>query len=130
MIRFSLTCTQDHRFEGWFRSNEDYEAQAADGLLSCPLCDSSEIRKAPMAPAVSTSERQENLRKLVDQMRKQVEANADNVGEEFPAEARRMHYGETEARAIYGEASLTEARELVDEGIPVAPLPWRTDRNH
>lgn len=130
MIRFSLTCTQDHRFEGWFRSNEDYEAQAADGLLSCPMCESSEIRKAPMAPAVSTSERQDNLRKLVDKMRKQVEANADNVGEQFPTEARRMHYGESEPRAIYGEASLTEARDLVDEGIPVAPLPWRTDRNH
>ena len=130
MIRFSLTCTQDHRFEGWFRSNDDYKAQADNGLLSCPMCDSREIRKAPMAPAVSTSDRQDNLRKLVDKMRKHVEATADHVGEQFPSEARRIHYGEIEPRAIYGEASLSEARDLVDEGIPVAPLPWRTDSEH
>lgn len=130
MIRYDLLCAEDHDFEGWFRSSADYEKQAQKGLLECPICGSGDVRKAIMAPAVATAEvRQERadrmlkMRKFFTQVRKHVEQNADYVGDRFPDEARAIHYGDAEERQIYGEATLADAKSLVEEGISILPLP-------
>ena len=130
MIRYQLVCKKSHSFEGWFRDSSAYDAQAAKGLLVCPTCNSKKIAKAPMAPAVSkkgelaeAAAKAKSVREFVMNVRKHVEENAEYVGERFPNEARAIHYGDAEERQIYGEATLADARELVEEGIPVAPLP-------
>lgn len=131
MIVYSLQCVKGHAFEGWFRDSAAYDAQAAEGKLVCPVCDSRKIEKAPMAPALPSAvgERKampDALRKMqqfATGLRKYVEENAEYVGRKFPEEARKIHYGETEERHIYGEASVEEARELIEEGVDVAPLP-------
>lgn len=137
MIRFSLACDKGHGFEGWFSSNADFDTQKTRGLVECPQCGSSDVSKSLMAPAVATArkpekaqtnqlamapEQRETMTKL-RQMVEAVKAKSENVGERFPEEARKMHYGEVEARGIFGKASGEEARALVEEGIPVAPLP-------
>ena len=136
MIVYSLRCGKGHAFEGWFKDSTTYDSQAADGKLVCPVCNSHKIEKAPMAPALPSAvgERKtvaekaapDELRKMRQYMtglRKYVQENAEYVGPKFPEEARKIHYGETEERHIYGEASLNEARELIEEGVDVAPLP-------
>jgi hypothetical protein len=134
VIVYSLQCTKGHAFEGWFRDSAAYDAQAADGKLVCPLCNSRKVEKAPMAPSLpstvgerkSAPDAPEELRKMrqfVTGLRKYVQDNADYVGPRFPEEARKIHYGEADARHIYGEASPEEARELIEEGVDVAPLP-------
>jgi len=130
MIRYELVCKKNHAFEGWFRDSAAYDAQAKKGLLACPTCNSKKIAKAPMAPAVSkkielaeAAAKAKSMREFVMNVRKHVEENAEYVGERFPNEARAIHYGDAEERQIYGEATLADARELVEEGIPVAPLP-------
>lgn len=131
MIVYSLACAKGHDFEGWFRDSAGYEAQAAAGKLVCPVCNSKKIAKAPMAPAVSGTKSKgsapapdlRQMRQFLTGLRKQIETNAENVGREFPEEARKIHYGEIEERPIYGEASIAEARELVEEGVAVAPMP-------
>lgn len=139
MIVFDLKCGQSHIFEAWFDSSSDYEAQKARGLVACPMCGTAEVDKAVMAPAVSpkgnrlvtAAERQAEAARL-KALRAEVEANCDYVGREFAAEARARHEaadsGEPAPRGIYGEASLAEAAELISEGIPVAPLPFRPRR--
>jgi len=138
MIKFALRCDEAHEFEGWFRSNADYDAQAADGVLVCPVCGSAHVEKAIMAPAVARSSGEEGrARRLADitarmadikaKARDYVERNFENVGARFPDEARRIHYGETERRGVYGEATIREARELIEEGISVAPMPPAAD---
>ena len=141
MIKFSLLCERDHEFEAWFRSNDDFDAQRKRGLVECPACSSKEISKALMAPAVSTSRKQEKMalamnarqRQLMAEMKTladKVKENADYVGDKFAEEARKIHYGETEARGIYGEASPDEARGLVEDGVPFLPIPvLPEDRN-
>jgi len=131
VIVYSLHCPKGHAFEGWFRDSSAFDAQSADGKLVCPMCNSRKIEKAPMAPALKNSvgERQsapDELRKarqFVTGLRKYVEQNAEFVGPKFPEEARKIHYGEAEERHIYGEATIEEARELIEEGVDVAPLP-------
>ena len=137
MIRYQLRCPQDHEFEGWFRSSADYDAQAKKGLLECPVCGSGEVDKAIMAPAVATAEAREDramrmtkMRQFFTQVRKHVENNAEYVGEKFPDEARAIHYGDAEERQIYGEATLADAKELMEEGIPVLPLPPEEQNEH
>jgi hypothetical protein len=137
MIRYQLECERDHGFEGWFKSSADYDNQAKRGLLECPLCGSGEVRKAIMAPAVATSEvkedralRMKKMRQFFTQVRKQVEDNAEYVGDSFPDEARAIHYGDAEERQIYGEATLADAKELLEEGIPVMPLPPDEQNEH
>lgn len=138
MIKFGLRCDNDHAFEGWFASSEAFETQAKRGFVTCPTCDSAKVRKALMAPAVSTSRAQaavagEMARKhkaLMGELRKlrdTVTANAEDVGPRFAEEARRIHYGESEPKAVYGEASKDEVTSLHEEGIPVAPLPRLPD---
>ncbi|MBI3676143.1 MAG: DUF1178 family protein [Proteobacteria bacterium] len=131
MIVYNLSCTKGHAFEGWFSGSAAYDEQHAAGKLVCPVCDSRKIEKAPMAPALGTSvgekrsagEEMRKMRQFVTGLRKHIEENADYVGPKFPEEARKIHYGETEERHIYGEATLKEAQELVEEGVDVAPLP-------
>ncbi|MEL6365777.1 MAG: DUF1178 family protein [Pseudomonadota bacterium] len=141
MIKYALRCEHGHGFEGWFRNSGDYDAQAEGGLLSCPVCGSSEVEKQVMAPAVARSgalsksaSKAERLdafkRDFNDAARKArdyVRKNFDNVGQRFPEEARRIHYGETADRPIYGEATAVEAKELADEGVTVAPVPQPLD---
>ena len=141
MIRFSLACDHDHEFEGWFRSNDDFDKQKKRGLIDCPDCGSHRIEKTLMAPAVSTGRKQEKMalamnaeqRKIMAEMKaltEKMRENADYVGEKFAEEARKIHFGETEARGIYGEASPDEARSLAEDGVPFMPIPvFPEDRN-
>lgn len=146
MIVFDLSCTDGHFFEGWFSSSEDYASQKASGLLCCPECGSGEIDKAPTAPAVPrkgnrsvsrphTESRQslaggtpspeilEAMTKLAV-MQSEALKSSEWVGDRFAEESRAMHYGERKTAAIHGQATMAEAKELHDEGIPVAPLPF------
>jgi hypothetical protein len=131
LIVYSLKCSKGHAFEGWFKDSSAFDSQAEDGKLVCPVCNTRKIKKAPMAPALANAvgERKtapnelRKMRQFVTGLRKYVEANADYVGPRFPEEARKIHYGEAETRHIYGEATMEEARELVEEGVDVAPLP-------
>lgn len=132
MIKYQLLCADDHEFEGWFRDSADYDAQAADSLVECPVCASSDVRKAVMAPAISRkrANNPERLNAIREDMiqaarraRDYVEKNFDYVGDKFPEEARKIHYGEASERGIYGEASGKEVKELIDEGVSIAPLP-------
>ncbi len=135
MIRYALQCDSDHEFEAWFRSSRDHDEQANERAIICPVCGSHDVRKAMMAPnvaksgkhgGVDTAAEYEKFIRLMTGLRKHVEANADYVGDRFAEEARRIHYGEAEERGIYGEATLDEARELIEEGVEVAPLPQRS----
>lgn len=133
MILFKLRCAAEHEFEAWFRDGATYERQAQRGLIACPKCASNVVEKAPMAPrlarsaAVSESKAPaspDQLRRMLQQLRRQVETHCEYVGERFTEEARRIHSGESAARGIYGEASEAEARALADDGIEVARIPW------
>ncbi|MHC8492495.1 DUF1178 family protein [Thalassospira sp. SM2505] len=137
MILFQLKCEHDHEFEGWFKDGATYDAQAADGDLSCPVCGTSNVGKALMAPRLRTSRQKEQAaekqhqkavaeaaKAAIAEIRKQVETNCEHVGSKFAEEARKIHYGEAKKRGIYGQASLKETAELVEEGIDVHALPW------
>jgi hypothetical protein len=133
MICYQLVCKKTHSFEGWFRDSAAYDQQASKGLLACPTCNSKGVQKAPMAPAVSkkagldeAAARAHAMREWVTQVRRHVEENAEYVGDRFPDEARAMHHGDAEERQIYGEATIEDARDLIEEGVPVAPLPSLT----
>ena len=132
MIRYALACAGGHEFEGWFSASADYDDQSARGLLSCPVCDSREVRKRIMAPAVAGSRevapageggKRAMMMEVMSQVRRHVEANFDYVGDRFAAEARAIHEGKAEARGVYGEASPGEVKALVADGVPIAPLP-------
>lgn len=141
MISFSLTCENAHEFEGWFRSNDDFQTQKKRKLVGCPVCGSHKVEKALMAPAVSTSRKQEKIalamnaqqREALTQLKalsEKIRENADYVGDKFAEEARKIHFGETEARGIYGEATPDEAKSLVEEGVEFMPIPvFPEDRN-
>lgn len=127
MIRYSLRCADGHDFEGWFRSSADYEVQSSACEVACPECGSDTVEKAPMAPAVSRRDAAPSLddprlARLVA-LRRHVEQNFENVGDRFVKEARAIYEGNAEDRGIYGEARLDEVRELIEDGVPVAPLP-------
>ena len=130
MIRYDLRCANGDEFDAWFGSMADYDVQAENGQIACPHCGSCLIEKAPMAPAVRTSksmDKRSEERKVAMAMaakvREHIKENFDYVGDKFADEARKMHAGETEERAIYGEATPEQVRELAEEGIPAAPLP-------
>jgi hypothetical protein len=135
VIRYSLSCESGHAFEAWFANSEAYEMQNADGSLACPLCGSTAVDKALMAPAVATSRKKDSVRLAANvpehqevisalrKLRNHLTENADYVGPKFAEEARKIHYNETEKRGIYGEASSEEVRGLAEEGIEFHPLP-------
>ena len=141
MIRFSLICDHDHEFEAWFRSNDDFDRQKKRGFVDCPTCGSNKVEKALMAPAVSTGRKKEKIALAMNEMQKKAMAemkalsekireNADYVGDKFAEEARKIHFGEADARGIYGEATLEEAKSLAEDGVGFIPIPvFPEDRN-
>lgn len=138
MIHYDLTCPNGHNFDSWFQSAEAFYALQAAGHLSCAICGAAGIEKRIMAPAVRPARKAGDKPKLKEpasdleaamaEMRRQIEANSDYVGLNFAAEARRMHEGEIDERAIHGEAKAEDARALLEDGIPVAPLPFLPKR--
>src|SRR3954454_24084193 len=159
MIRYALACNKAHLFESWFPSSEAYDAQRAQGLLTCPACGSAKIEKQIMAPSVTRtdkapasagepaptqssaeppspqpaallSEPEQAFRAMLKAVREHVTQNADYVSSGFAEEARKMHYGEVEHRSIYGEANLVETKALLEEGIEVHPLPIVPDERN
>ena len=141
MIRYALICEHEHEFEGWFRSNDDFDTQKKRGFVDCPSCGSHKVEKALMAPAVSTARKQETIALAMGEAQKQalaqlkamaekVRENADYVGDKFAEEARKIHFGETDPRGIYGEATLEEAKGLAEDGVDFMPIPvFPDDRN-
>jgi hypothetical protein len=149
MIRYTLVCEAAHGFECWFPSSDAYESQAERGLVACPVCGSVAVTKAVMAPQVARKDRspaevapaappaeapvpmiaepERKLREMIKALHAHVAAHSEHVGERFADEARKIHYGEAEGRSIHGQASLSEARALIEEGIDVAPLPMLPD---
>jgi len=156
MIRYALACDRKHQFEAWFNNSADYDRQAKRGLVTCPVCESTKVDKAIMAPAISTSKKRKaapaavdvsasqpahapvamlspqetEMRAKLKELRDYLTKNADNVGKKFPEEARKMHYGDVEHRSIYGEASADEAKKMLDEGIEFHPLPTLPDEKN
>ncbi len=138
MIRYSLKCGAGHSFESWFKTGEAFLALDVAGHLACPVCGSVEVSKDLMAPAVRPSRKAEaaaparpdlsapasDLEEKIAALRRQIEENSDYVGLNFAAEARAIHAGEAPERAIHGEAKPEEARAMIEEGLPVAPLPF------
>ncbi len=134
MIVYDLKCDpQGHVFEGWFGSSADFDSQQTRGLVSCPLCGSADIAKAMMAPSVGAKGNRSDdaspavMKKMLAEMatmQKKLLENSEHVGDRFPEEARAIHLGEAEARAIHGRASREDAQSLAEDGIPVAPLPF------
>jgi hypothetical protein len=138
MIVFDLACGNGHVFEAWFSDSAGFESQRAAGDVVCPVCSDSKVEKSLMAPAVpakgaatakdvETAQAATDVLQTLHHMRQQVEENCDNVGEDFAEEARKIHYGETEKRNIYGKATQEEAAELVEEDIEFGVLPWADD---
>ena len=160
MIRYNLICDQRHEFESWFANSAAYDKQAKRGLVSCPLCGSAKVEKAIMAPRLGRTDKsgpimapaeetapapapaeaptpvamispqEREFRKKLKELRDHLTANAENVGNKFPETARKMHYGETEHRSIYGEASPEQAEELHEEGIEFHALPVLPDERN
>lgn len=135
MIHYQLRCRANHSFEGWFRDSATFEKQAAAREIACPSCDDTDIDRAPMAPrlvksqdlAQSPAPSPAAVREFLKSVRRTVEANGENVGDRFAEEARKIHYGETEARNIYGGATAEEATGLKEEGIEFGQIPWIPD---
>ncbi len=135
MIKYALACDGGHAFEGWFGASADYDDQAQRGLLECPICASHMISKQIMAPAVAGTKAQRSgtpaapaaaramMMEAMGQIRRHVVENFDYVGDSFAREARAIHEGKSEERGIYGEASPSEVKALVDDGVPVAQMP-------
>ncbi|WP_394762454.1 DUF1178 family protein [Phenylobacterium sp.] len=133
MIRYALLCEHGHDFEGWFGASADFDDQQARGLIECPVCATRAVRKAIMAPAVSGTRKrpadqgpaqtQAMMMEAMGRIRRHVEDNFDDVGDTFAREARAIHEGRSEDRGIYGQATPAEVRDLVEDGVPIAPLP-------
>ena len=133
MIRYSLACALDHEFEGWFGASADFDDQSERGLIGCPVCGSTDVRKAIMAPAVvgaknsdvspSTLDQHAMAMQAMEAMRDHVETHFDDVGDTFASEARAIHEGRSEQRGIFGQASPKEVKDLVEDGVPVLPMP-------
>ncbi len=124
MIRYSLRCAAGHGFEAWFRSGEAYDDMREAAQVTCPECGETRVEKALMAPGVAATTPQAQEHPLV-RLRREIEATSDYVGRDFAKRARAMHEGAEPPRAIYGEAAPAEARQLIREGVSIAPLPFR-----
>ena len=160
MIRYSLICEKTHDFEIWFKNSADYDKQQKRKLVTCPACNSAKVEKALMAPSLGrgakkgvntpapevappeaapaenmtpvamVSPQQREFRAKLKELRDHLTKNAENVGGKFPEEARKIHYGEAEHRSIYGEASPQEAKDLLEEGVELHPLPVLPDERN
>jgi hypothetical protein len=149
MIRYNLRCERGHSFESWFQSSSSYDSQVKRKLVTCAVCGSAKVEKAIMAPQIAGAKKrgtpasedsptsmpammaeEREMRAELKELHDHLVKNADNVGGQFPNEARKMHYGDIEHRPIYGEASAEEAKSLIDEGVEVGSLPvLRDNRN-
>jgi hypothetical protein len=167
MIRYALVCDKSHEFESWFQNSGAFDKQVKRGLVTCPMCGSTKVEKAIMAPKLARTDtdaaemrtamaaetesaadatpvaapeekapvamlspQEQEFRKKLKELRDHLTQNSDNVGQRFPEEARKMHYGEIEHRSIYGEASPDEAKALAEEGVPFHPLPILPDERN
>lgn len=137
MIRYALRCSDGHDFDSWFQSADAYEKLAASGMIVCAVCGGDQVEKAVMAPRISTggddaarplSRPASKAEGIMAEVRRKIEENADYVGLSFAAEARAIHDGLVPERAIYGEAHVDDARKLIEDGVQVAPLPFRPSR--
>ena len=156
MIRYALVCAKGHGFESWFQNSAAYDKQAKRGLVECPVCGNTKVEKAIMAPRIAgtrkrgkvlvpvpmgdvpaadavkapvamVSPQEQEFRAKLKELKEHLTKNSDYVGQKFPEEARKLHYGDIEHRSIYGEATLQDAKEMHDEGIEVHPLPVLPD---
>jgi hypothetical protein len=141
MIKYALSCAEGHAFESWFPDSGAYEKQRKRGFVVCPECGSTRVDKAIMAPAVVGGDRgpseaaprmlfddrRRQAREFLTRMRREIEANTDDVGAKFPQVARAIHLGEEPERAVRGRASFEEARSLLEDGVGVLPLPILED---
>ncbi len=157
MIRYALRCDRNHAFESWFKDSAAFDALAALNQLSCAVCGSSSVHKAPMAPSIVRGgkdratlieapasgpsvpqaqpsqavalmgEQERKLRDMVRELHRKIAETSDDVGKAFPEEARRIHEGDTPARAIHGQATGEEVKALLDDGIPLMPIPSLPD---
>ncbi|HEV7689347.1 MAG TPA: DUF1178 family protein [Hyphomonadaceae bacterium] len=141
MIRYSLACVGEHRFEAWFSNSKAYETQHKKKLVECPVCGSHDVRKQIMAPSIRSSEKKAQqpspqsspqssgespeaaLARLAGEVRQQIAQTHDYVGEKFADEARSMFYGESEHRPVWGEVDPDTAKDLIEEGVPAMPIP-------
>jgi hypothetical protein len=131
MIRYALRCDRAHTFDAWFGSSGDFDRLQDAGLVACAVCGSTAVEKNLMAPGLASSPAEPGLsapaspaQQALAELRRKIEAESEDVGRNFAAEARRIHEGDAPARSIIGEARPAEARALIEDGIPVAPLPW------
>ncbi len=146
MICYTLKCSQGHSFDSWFQSATAFDRLMTGGLVSCAICGGDEISKAVMAPRVQSSRKKkatadkapvgqltktpQPAEKALREMRRKIEAMSENVGSEFAREARAIHHGDAPERPIIGEARMDEAKSLIEDGIPVAPLPWASRKTN
>ena len=137
MIKYTLNCKNGHQFDSWFSDSESFETLKKKGHLECPTCSSKDVEKSLMAPRITSDIERENktlisaqsaLEKEIRALKKKIKTTAIDVGENFPTEARAMHYGEKEEKPIIGKTTMDEAKDLADEGIPFIPLPWSDDK--
>ena len=137
MILYDLKCENEHIFEVWFASSNQYEKQNKKKLINCPFCNSTKIRKAIMAPNLKGTkknnksfeqkkieEENKNFNKKLKEFKKFIENNTEDVGKNFTEEAKKIYYGEKKSRPIRGETTKEQAKELIEEGVPIAKLPW------
>ena len=129
MIRYSLACVGEHRFEAWFSNSTAYDRQRRKKLVECPVCGSHEVRKQIMAPAIRASDRKPAVSpeamaaRMAGEVRQHIANTHDYVGDKFADEARAMYYGKAEHRAVWGEVTPDVAKDLIEEGVPAVPLP-------
>jgi len=134
LIQYALHCDRDHSFDAWFKSASAYDEQQARGIVTCPVCGSTAVDKAMMAPAVSRAGSGKvslssghpdpaQILAMLRAYRAKVVSEADNVGDKFAEEARKIHFEEAPQRGIYGQASRDEVAELIEEGVDFLPLP-------
>jgi hypothetical protein len=137
MIRYALSCAKDHAFDSWFQSADAFDKLLNAGMVTCAVCGSAEVSKSIMAPRVRTSEAASETplsapaspaEQALRELREKVEANSEDVGTNFAKEARAMHDGTAPERSIYGEAKIEDAKALVEDGVPVVPLPFGPNR--
>ena len=139
MIKYTLNCENGHQFDSWFSDSDSFEKLNKKGLLECDICASKKIEKSLMAPRIASvnNEKKETLisaqsalEKEIKALKNKIKTTATDVGENFPSEARAMHYGEKDEKPIIGKTTIDEARDLVEEGIPFISLPWNDDKTN
>ena len=147
MIQYALKCSEGHSFDSWFQSADAFDKLASAGMVTCAVCGCTEVEKAIMTPrvrparsaarlvaekpdaqSIDVATSTQNIEQALSELRREVEDNSDYVGKEFASEARKMHLGDAPERSIYGEAKPEEARALIEDGVPVAPLPFIPSR--